>query len=124
MGVSTKWRSTVKALVYEGTRPKELDRGSRSKIEHDGDVIVRVDAMTICGTRSAHPEGGCPGGDARADPWARGGGHGRVRRCAVRTLNPETEFSFRASQPVDRAASAGKDTRVSASAEVAGSSGI
>ena len=40
----------MKALVYEGPGQKSWSEVADPKIEHDGDVIVRVDATTICGT--------------------------------------------------------------------------
>jgi len=40
----------MKALVYDGPGRKSWSEIADPKIEHDGDVIVRVDATTICGT--------------------------------------------------------------------------
>ena len=40
----------MKALVYEGPGRKSWSEIADPKIEHDGDVIVQVDATTICGT--------------------------------------------------------------------------
>ena len=40
----------MKALVYEGPGLKSWSKVADPTIEHDGDVIVRVDATTICGT--------------------------------------------------------------------------
>ena len=40
----------MKALVYEGPGRKSWSEVADPTIEHDGDVIVRVDATTICGT--------------------------------------------------------------------------
>lgn len=40
----------MKALVYEGPGRKSWGDVADPKIEHDGDVIVQVDATTICGT--------------------------------------------------------------------------
>jgi alcohol dehydrogenase len=40
----------MKALVYEGPGRKSWSEVPDPQIEHDGDVIVRVDATTICGT--------------------------------------------------------------------------
>ena len=40
----------MKALVYEGPGRKSWSEIADPIIEHDGDVIVRVDATTICGT--------------------------------------------------------------------------
>ena len=40
----------MKALVYEGPGRKSWSEIADPKIQHDGDVIVRVDATTICGT--------------------------------------------------------------------------
>jgi alcohol dehydrogenase len=40
----------MRALVYEGPGRKSWSKVADPKIEHDGDVIVRVDATTICGT--------------------------------------------------------------------------
>ena len=40
----------MKALVYEGPGRKSWSEVADPKIEDSGDVIVRVDATTICGT--------------------------------------------------------------------------
>jgi alcohol dehydrogenase len=40
----------MKALVYEGPGRKSWSEIADPKIEHDSDVIVQVDATTICGT--------------------------------------------------------------------------
>jgi alcohol dehydrogenase len=40
----------MKALVYEGPGRKSWKEVADPQIEQDGDVIVRVDATTICGT--------------------------------------------------------------------------
>jgi alcohol dehydrogenase len=40
----------VKALVYEGPGQKSWTEVADPTIEHDGDVIVQVEATTICGT--------------------------------------------------------------------------
>ncbi|HEY6425663.1 MAG TPA: zinc-dependent alcohol dehydrogenase family protein [Acidimicrobiales bacterium] len=40
----------MKALVYEGPGRKSWNEVTDPKIEHEGDVIVQVDATTICGT--------------------------------------------------------------------------
>lgn len=40
----------MKALVYEGPGRKRWTEVADPKIEDSGDVIVRVDATTICGT--------------------------------------------------------------------------
>ena len=40
----------MKALVFEGPGRKSWSEVADPLIEQDGDVIVRVDATTICGT--------------------------------------------------------------------------
>ena len=40
----------MKALVYHGPGDKSLSEVPDPKIVHDTDAIVRIDAVTICGT--------------------------------------------------------------------------
>ena len=40
----------MRALVYHGPGQKAWEEAPEPEITDDGDVIVRVDAVTICGT--------------------------------------------------------------------------
>ena len=43
----------MRALVYHGPGQKAWEEVPDPEITDDGDIIVRVDAATICGTASA-----------------------------------------------------------------------
>ena len=73
----------MRALVYHGPGNKAWEEVAQPTIISDTDAIVRVDAVTICGTDLHILKGDVPGRDRRADPRPRGGRHrrgGRRRR--------------------------------------------
>ena len=43
----------MRALVYHGSGNKAWEEVPDPEITDEGDAIVRVDAVTICGTRAA-----------------------------------------------------------------------
>ena len=74
-----------------GGRPRPL-------IVADTDAIVRVDAVTICGTDLHILKGDVPEVTAGTHPRPRGRRHGRGDRTAVKNVQPATACSFRASR--------------------------
>ena len=78
----------MRALVYHGPGQKAWEEVPDPEIPDDGDVIVRVDATTICGTDLHILKGDVPA-VTRAGSWATrpSGPSGRwygVRRLLVR----------------------------------------
>jgi len=47
----------MRALVYHGPGVKAWEDVPKPEVTADTDAIVRVDATTICGSRSANPAG-------------------------------------------------------------------
>ena len=45
----------MRALVYHGPRQRAWEEVPDPEITDEGDVIVRVDATTICGSGPPHP---------------------------------------------------------------------
>ena len=51
--VTTIRGGTMRALVYHGPGTKAWEEAPKPTLQADTDAIVRVDAVTICGTASA-----------------------------------------------------------------------
>ena len=70
----------MRAIVYHGPGRKSWDEVSKPSIQEDLDAVVRVDAVTICGTDLHILKGDVPDGDGGSDPRPRGGRHDRGDR--------------------------------------------
>ena len=93
----------MKALVYHGPGPQGLGGRPEPSSCDPGDAIVRVDAITICGTDLHILKGDVPEVDRRPDPRPRGRRHGRGgRRRRSRPSSRATGCSCRASPPAAR----------------------
>ena len=68
------------AVVYHGPGNKAWEEVPKPTIVDDTDAIVRVDAVTICGTDLHILKGDVPAVTAGPDPRPRGGRHGRSGR--------------------------------------------
>ena len=71
----------MKALVYHGPGEKAWEDVADPMIGADTDAIVRVDAVTICGTDLHILKGDVPEVVSRAGSGSRGSWHGRSDRC-------------------------------------------
>ena len=99
----------MRALVYHGPGQKAWEEVPKPAIIDDTDAIVRVDAVTICGTDLHILKGDVPAVHRRADPRPRGRRHRRRgRRRRQDTSRPATGCSSRASPRAARAASAAR----------------
>ena len=61
----------MKALVYHGPGKRAWEEVPKPTIVENTDAIVRVDAVTICGTDLHILEGRCPDGDRRTSARSR-----------------------------------------------------
>ena len=112
----------MRALVYHGPGQKAWEEVADPEILDDGDIIVRVDATTICGTDlhilkgdvPAVHEGRILGHEAVGTVWEVGDG--------VRRSPPATGFLSPASAPAAPAGSAARAATGSAWKAAAGSS--
>ncbi len=113
----------MRAVVYHGPGHKAWEEVPKPTIVDDTDAIVRVDAVTICGTDLHILKGDVP-----AVTPGRILGHeavGTIESVGVgraRPASPATGCSCPASRRAARAASAAKACTASASAAAAGSS--
>ena len=79
----------MRALVYHGPGQKAWEEVPRPVVFDDTDAIVRVDAVTICGTDLHILKGDVPAVHGRPDPRPRGRRHRRGgRRRRARTSRP------------------------------------
>ena len=79
--------TVMKALVYRGPGVIDWADVALPKMHDSRDAIVRVDAVTICGTDLHILKGRLAGGRVRSDPRTRGRRHisgcGRCRFCGT-----------------------------------------
>ena len=112
----------MKAMVYHGPGNKAWEEVPKPVIVDDTDAIVRVDAVTICGTDLHILKGDVPavtdgrilGHEAVGTVEAVGAG--------VKTVKPGDKVLVSCITPAARVASAGKAAMASASGGAAGSS--
>ena len=84
----------MKALVYHGPGDKAWEEVPDPRIVDPTDAIIRVDAVTICGTDLHILEGDVPAVHRRPDPRPRGGRDGhRGRRRGDHRPSPATGSS-------------------------------
>ena len=113
----------MRALVYHGPGNKAWEEVPDPTLQADTDAIVRVDAVTICGTDLHILKGDVPAVTDGRILGSRGGRHrgGGRRRRQERSVSA-TASSCRASHRAAPAASAARAATANASAVAAGSS--
>ena len=87
----------MRALVYHGPGQKAWEEVPDPEITDEGDVIVRVDATTICGTDLHILAGDVPEVQPGQDPRPRGGGdrrRGRRQRAPALAGRPGSRLLY------------------------------
>ena len=77
-------RSPMRAIVYHGAGKKDWETVPDPELADPTDAIIRVDAVTICGTDLHILRGDVPDRRGGPGPRARGGRHGRGDRVGGR----------------------------------------